>query len=368
MEYLSNIGAAADVYRPSVFELIAQDKMRDLLKPALRYVLAVYAQRYPRHLLRLVNRHDEVFAILMLLIEQHYLREWNASFAEHFYGLKRSAAGPTRRRKGLEHLSSSQIWRSLVLLVALPYAKTKLDELYESTTGGPGSRIFGDLFSNVEEGSTLEEPLPIRLRKLAKKIFQRTYPYINASYQAFIFVYQIGYMYGKTDYYSPWLHLCGLQIRRMGAKDYRDHEDRQQVLKKASEAALQNASRLRVLRHLLATIVSRGFDFLKYALPMSIFFFKFLEWWYTSEYHKQAGNQPIPPPPKPLEPNPAGVPLPTDPSICPLCTKQRTNPTMLPSGYVFCYPCIYKYVEEHERCPITFLPTTTEELRKIYSV
>lgn len=77
MEFLSNIGPSGDVYRPSVFELIAQDKMRDLLKPALRYVLTVYAQRYPRHLLRIVNKHDELFALLMLLIEQHYLREWS---------------------------------------------------------------------------------------------------------------------------------------------------------------------------------------------------------------------------------------------------------------------------------------------------
>ncbi|KAJ3021290.1 ubiquitin-protein ligase peroxin 12 [Thoreauomyces humboldtii] len=76
MEFVSNLGAAGDPYRPSVFELVAQDRMRDLLKPAVRYILSVYAQRYPRHLLRLVSRHDELFSIIMLLVEQHYLREW----------------------------------------------------------------------------------------------------------------------------------------------------------------------------------------------------------------------------------------------------------------------------------------------------
>jgi len=39
MEFLSD--AREDVYKPSIFELIAQEQLRDLLQPALKYVLAV---------------------------------------------------------------------------------------------------------------------------------------------------------------------------------------------------------------------------------------------------------------------------------------------------------------------------------------
>jgi peroxin-12 len=39
MEFLSD--ARQDVYRPSIFELIAQEQLRDLLQPAVKYVLAV---------------------------------------------------------------------------------------------------------------------------------------------------------------------------------------------------------------------------------------------------------------------------------------------------------------------------------------
>lgn len=60
----------------------------------------------------------------------------------------------------------------------------------------------------------------MRIRKSAKSAFRALYPYVNATYQAVIFAYQIGYMYGKTDYYTPWLHLVGLQARRMSMKDY----------------------------------------------------------------------------------------------------------------------------------------------------
>ncbi|KAF9993333.1 ubiquitin-protein ligase peroxin 12, partial [Modicella reniformis] len=76
MEFMSNLGGGLQADRPSLFELIAQDKMREMLEPALRYVIAVYAQRYPRYLIRIVNRYDEFYAMLMFFVERHYLREY----------------------------------------------------------------------------------------------------------------------------------------------------------------------------------------------------------------------------------------------------------------------------------------------------
>lgn len=91
MEFLSD--ARNDVYKPSIFELIAQEQLRDLLQPAVKYVLGVskrrphfnhvpsnaigqvFAQRYPRYLIRIFNKHEEFYAAIMLLIERHYLRQ-----------------------------------------------------------------------------------------------------------------------------------------------------------------------------------------------------------------------------------------------------------------------------------------------------
>lgn len=39
MEFFNDIGA--DPLKPSIFELIAQEQLKDLLQPALKYVLAV---------------------------------------------------------------------------------------------------------------------------------------------------------------------------------------------------------------------------------------------------------------------------------------------------------------------------------------
>ena len=90
MEFFNDVGT--DPSRPSLFELVAQEQLRDLLQPAVKYVLSVrptillhfinnglivgkvFAQRYPRYLLRIVNRHEEFYALIMLFVERHYLR------------------------------------------------------------------------------------------------------------------------------------------------------------------------------------------------------------------------------------------------------------------------------------------------------
>jgi hypothetical protein len=39
MEFFNDVGS--DPLRPSLFELVAQEQLRDLLQPALKYVLSV---------------------------------------------------------------------------------------------------------------------------------------------------------------------------------------------------------------------------------------------------------------------------------------------------------------------------------------
>lgn len=65
--------------RPSFFELSAADQLQDLLHPVSRYIISVLAQRHPRYLLAIFNRHDEVFAFAMLVIERHFLSTWSPS-------------------------------------------------------------------------------------------------------------------------------------------------------------------------------------------------------------------------------------------------------------------------------------------------
>ena len=150
----------------------------------LDFTFQVFAQRYPRYLIRIVNRHEEFYAMIMFFVERHYLRKHSksasfvpeqsstildASFAENFYGLKRRrhpwiptprAAAAVRGAPVAEKLRAREIWESLFFLVcplvlcdalfsdstkvAIPYLRAKAHDYYEQLGGGISSDILED--------------------------------------------------------------------------------------------------------------------------------------------------------------------------------------------------------------------------------
>ena len=128
--------------------------MTSRLSIRLTLIVQVFAQRYPRYLIRIVNRHEEFYAMVMFFVERHYLRKHSefsslvsersstildASFAENFYGLKRRrhpwistdrAAAAVRGTPAAEKLRSREIWQSLFFLVCPPVSCITLRSLY----------------------------------------------------------------------------------------------------------------------------------------------------------------------------------------------------------------------------------------------
>eukprot|EP01025_Chloroclados_australasicus_P041969 TRINITY_DN4473_c0_g1_i1.p6 TRINITY_DN4473_c0_g1~~TRINITY_DN4473_c0_g1_i1.p6 ORF type:complete len:122 (-),score=5.13 TRINITY_DN4473_c0_g1_i1:362-727(-) len=104
------------------------------------------------------------------------------------------------------------------------------------------------------------------------------------------------------------------------------------------------------------------------ALVCLLMAFKLLEWWYETG-EKQLGDSklPIPPPPPPpriLHTSQQNIP---NPNICRICKKNRNNPAQLTvSGFVFCYGCIYEYVRDNGKCPITQQRCSLDQVRRIY--
>ena len=94
-----------------------------------------------------------------------------------------------------------------------------------------------------------------------------------------------------------------------------------------------------------------------------------LEWWYLSGSEKLASQKQLPPPapPAPIAPSPSGVALPSDKSLCPLCLRARTNPAMATvSGFVFCYPCLFNHLTQAPCCPVTRMPMSLDNVRRLY--
>ena len=220
--------SSSDPFHPSFFELAAQSQLQDLIKPALRYVLAVLAQRNPRYLLRIVHSFDEVYALLMAGVEGHYLRVWGSSFAENFYGLRRRRRPGLSRNSGVgatsvtvaksERLGAKEVRMSLLFLVGLPYLGAKLEDCWERNGGGLSTNhLFEDDGPRFQDNSS--QPITQRLTSVLLETFKISYPYAKTLYQLWLLTYNVRYLFDKTPYWRPWFSLLRIDVRRVGPND-----------------------------------------------------------------------------------------------------------------------------------------------------
>lgn len=356
MDFFSNI-STIDESRPTLFELIAQDQLRDLLQPAIRYVLAFYAQRYPRYLLRIANSSNGLYAALMVIVESHFLKQYGGTFTENFYGLKRerslkvhsisrtAQAAPTALKKATS-LSARDRYFAVLLLVGIPYLKSKLDEMWEiyGTPGDVSSMYHRP--ASLEPGATLRQ----KIEHHTTQIFIKTYPSLNAAYYLSTLYFNVSYMFAHSNYHTVSHAVLGQRVRRLDGQDYRRIEDAS--AKSLTLARNSSLSPLVFFRWGFPRAISG----LRYLLPMGIFFLKFLEWWQASDFAAQMSRNTsssieLPPPQAPLLSEEATELQ--DEKECKICGHSVVNPTAVQTGYVFCYVCAYNWVQKRSVCPIT---------------
>lgn len=108
--------------------------------------------------------------------------------------------------------------------MGLPYVKSRLDLFYQKVSGGSvAASILGDNEQEELENEELANPDTKPMRKLMIRLirlFKKVYPIINFLYHGSNMAYNVAYLFGKTRYYTPWLHLLGLQVKRMSMNDY----------------------------------------------------------------------------------------------------------------------------------------------------
>ncbi|KAL7781156.1 Pex12 amino terminal region domain-containing protein [Trichoderma afarasin] len=382
MEFITALRGTFDGQKPSLFEVLSEQQLNSLLPPTLRYLLTVATHRHPRYLLRILNSFDELYALLMLAVERHYLRTRGGSFTENFYGLKRekalhgeipraSLAAPHLVRETLK-LTTKDVWQNLAVLVGVPYLKRKLDESYD--INAPRA-LLGAAYTRMPENPTLRD----RFMHYYRWFLRNIYPHVNAAYCFAMLAFNLAYLFDRTKYHNPLMWLIGTRIRRMTMADY-------QAIDKLSEPA-GNAAKPGP-RSLLSTpkeLASRAMSSLSLLLPMSIFALKFLEWWYQSDFAKQLSRKAaesieLPPPivsgkgsfgkkkkeegkeeeeeskevaitekEAPIA-TPSMLPIfvvrfPEDSSLCPICVDEIVTPTVCQTGVVYCYTCIHRWIE-----------------------
>ncbi|KAI9777417.1 MAG: ubiquitin-protein ligase peroxin 12 [Candelina submexicana] len=407
MEYMTSIENGVDDLKPSLFELLSEQQLASLIPPSLRYLLAITTHRHPRYLLQVLNSFDELYAILMLLVERHFLTSHGGGFTENFYGLKRErvlrirggeipraqlgAAGIVRETLKLRR---EDIWKNLAVMVGLPYLKRKLDESYE--IHAPQATLLGPSYNRdaLPAGASIKQ----RIMYYYKWFLRKIYPSVNAAYYFSLLAFNLAYLFDSSKYHSPFLWLVGTRMRRMGEADYR-------AIALASQSATQRAApgarpgqsnSILNPRTFGATVYPRLLSSLRVVLPASIFVLKFLEWWHASDFARQLSRKAtegleLPPPivsglsllsdhskqeagaknkdtssskeaakgPKHKPPIDAKTFLPilTVPAtthltsnLCPICLNPIETATAAQTGYVYCYTCIYRWVDgSHDR-------------------
>ncbi|KAF1993324.1 peroxisome assembly protein 12 [Amniculicola lignicola CBS 123094] len=407
MEFLPTLQTNLDTLKPSLFELLSENQLASLLPPSLRYLLAISTHRYPRYLLPVLNSFDEVYALLMLLVERHFLVTYGGSFTENFYGLKRARVlrtkngeipraqlgAPDAVREAVQ-LGRGDVWRNLAVLVGVPWLKRKLDESYDIHAAH--SNILGSNYTRdrdaLRAGATLKE----RVMFYYKWFLRKVYPSVNAAYYFSMLVFNMAYLFDGSKYHNPFLWLIGTRIRRLGEADYKAIELAAQPLKVGPARPGEGGS-LFSPRNMAKGVYPRLLASLRILLPTSIFALKFLEWWHASDFARQlsrraAENIDLPPPVLPslppsvrhsLSKSHAGnaptdskpstsnkpprmdppisassllpiltvsAPAPSTSHLCPICGSTIITPTASPTGYVYCYTCIHRWVEgTHDR-------------------
>ena len=197
MEFVTALRSTLDDQKPSLFEILSEQQLNSLLPLTLRHLLAVATQRYPRYLLRALNSFDELYALLMLLVERYYLRTRGGGFTEHFYGLKRERAlqseipRATATAQGLVRdtlkLSERDVWKNLAVMVAVPYVKCRLDLAHEIEAP---RAMLGANYTRMPANPTLRQ----RLMHYYKWFLRNVYPSVHAAYYFSIIAFNLAYL------------------------------------------------------------------------------------------------------------------------------------------------------------------------------
>eukprot|EP00388_Colpodella_angusta_P023812 GDKJ01061576.1.p1 GENE.GDKJ01061576.1~~GDKJ01061576.1.p1 ORF type:complete len:375 (-),score=55.14 GDKJ01061576.1:138-1262(-) len=354
---------------PSIFEMFAQKRLMDGVRPAFKFLFARLAESYPSF--SRIHRHEEtLYWQLIAFLEAFYLMYSQSTIAQNFYDLhmievsslnkpvEYGKNGKPRRQK----LTPKAVALALIYSVVFPMIRSKLRAWYDSKKQERGTaayrtrrRLPSPLDTSVEWEVRMES-----FKRIAEDTVIDILPYAWAAEQFLCLSYHFAFLLNphRFPYWDPYLNVAGLCVR-MNANDPSYVADNSATMtwweKIRSRSAGQRVAKA-------STLFVRG------VVIGALHTLRILEWWYANEERLQSKQDVGVVPEAPPTPKIRGleVMLPSDSKLCPLCGREKTNPACTNSGFTFCYPCIIAYVREHLRCPITDIPTREEDVRRLF--
>ena len=247
--------------------------------------------------------------------------------------------------------------------VGLPCLKSRLDDLYEDMF--PADPLGLSLAACTDSSPSAPSILPAwdAIKATSRRWFKLAYPVVRTAGGLSSWVYLVLYLHQLTDFPSPTMHLSGLQLAR--------------VLP-AEMVLIARVLRPDSMRYSASAMACGHRDEARRCSR-----------WPANPWCGGCGGcfgrrGTAPPTPSPWRPSSSascsgGTPrhrrgatarsasphlhrvlrcvssisqltlgqtvatLPSDPAICPLCRRVRTNSAAIPTGFLFCYPCVHQH-------------------------
>lgn len=375
MEYYSSLDASQlDSETPTLFELLSANQLEELLSPSLRYILVHYTTKYPYYLLKITNRFDELNLVLRGFVEWYFLKYWQGTFTENFYGLKRvnrtilndgryDSSRLTQLVPSLveerRQLTKFQIAISVFEITGTAYILEKLNYWYEI--------LYPKYITNQLVPKDPNNKKDVFYTFLKRK-FVEVFPTLQSIIKGANLITLLMYLSGKSKSPSIWTTLFGINFSRLNSYDHSRYEKSNELGKSRNGPKSNNRVRPEstlelILRLTDKTLFSPLWKTVRFILgtffPVAIFSLKFLEWWNNSDFatklSKNLGNSlsTVLPPPSSLSKRgdhlleKKRVYKPG--KLCPLCHEEISNPAIIETGYVFCYTCIYNYLQNSHK-------------------
>ncbi|TID30656.1 hypothetical protein CANINC_000812 [Pichia inconspicua] len=383
MDFYSSLNSnQLDLKKPTIFELALCSQIDNLLTPSVRFLLAHYTHRYPRLLIRILNNFDELNLIVRSFIEYQYLKSWNSTFIEKFYGIKRTNKlltndlDDTTKTTNLKRLKPFQIFISLIDSVGISYIDNKLQLYHDKLV--PEFLINSNVTDISEKPENQNISFKVlcfinQVKKLIKTLFFKYYPTAKLIMKLMTLMLNILYIADKTSSTTIIQWLSNIAYERITSIDHHriDSGSSSETIQLESLNVPPTLTSVIVsnLKSMVTPIRKIAWTTTDTILPISIFTLKFLEW-YNSQNNllKNDDNShqdiPIVPSIVPLdilqdeEERAKYITSTSDESVCRICNDTIHNPAVIETGYVFCYKCIYEYLRDQQkdkggRCPVS---------------
>ncbi|XP_044763306.1 peroxisome assembly protein 12 [Coccinella septempunctata] len=303
--------------KPSFLEVLAQDSLSDVLYPAFRTLISNSSSGTNNWLL-----HHEYFLLAANgLLQYYYFKNFDASFSENFYGLKRVHKDGTPLRESYKIFCATYV-------AILPYLKKRIEERYNYYMTQDVEGVLGNGFSD-----------------LVKKKFVALYPAFQSAWNLWLIVNYLKYMGNVTDSQLPFLHLLNLKLV------YSTENQNSQFWTLLFKGNLSGAE---FCRGFLKNVVMGCLEGLAIYTQ------------FTQSISNIIPNFSMEALPK-IGPPAADNKSEPFKEKCPLCKQFWKLPTVLPvSGYVFCFTCIMKHLREYQCCPVTRIPARPLDVVRIF--